>query len=229
LTVSIVSIVAFVAGGLLVAAGVVKLARPLATARAMYAAGLPGGSTIVRVLGLAEVVVGVWFLAAPSPWTGAGLAVMYLAFAGFIGFLLIARPGTASCGCAGAGDVPPSAIHVLLNALAAAAAVGAALDPPASLVGTLSSLGAASVPFAIGLVTAAYLAAVAVTDLPPALAAYRRPQGHPVETDRNRHLRADAALASARVGPGHASLWPGATPVDPQAPSPIPGATEPDA
>ena len=225
---SIVSIVAFVAAGLLVAAGIVKVARPLPTARAMYAAGLPGGSAIARGLGFAEVGVGVWFLVAPSPAAGAALAGMYLMFAGFIGFLLVARPGTASCGCGGASDVPPSAIHLVLNVLAAVGAAAAALDPPASLVRTLTSLGAASVPFAIGLVTAAGLAAVAVTDLPPALAAYRRPQGHPVETDRNRHMRADAALASAHVGPGHASLWPGASPTAPS-PTPTPGATEPDA
>ena len=226
---SIVSIVAFVAAGLLVAAGIVKVARPLPTARAMYAAGLPGGSAIARGLGLAEVGVGTWFLVAPSAGSGGALAVLYLAFAGFIGFLLVARPGTASCGCGGASDVPPSVIHLVLNAVAAVAAVAAALDPPASLARTLTSLGAASVPFAIGLVTAACLAAVAVTDLPPALAAYRRPQGHPVETDRNRHLRADAALSSAHVGPGHASLWPGAAPADPSVPSPTPGVTEPDA
>ena len=210
MTLSIVTVVAFVAAGLLVAAGVTKTLRPLSTARAMYAAGLPGRTGLVRGIGIAEVGVGIWFLAAPSASAGAALAVMYLAFSGFVGFLLVARPDAASCGCAGASDVPPSLVHLALNLVAAAAASAAAFDPPAGLVRTLGALGPASVPFALGLLTAAALSVAAVTDLPPALASYRRPAAHPVETDGNRHVRADSALASAHVGPGHPSLWPGA-------------------
>lgn len=212
MTLSTVTVVAFVAAGLLVAAGVTKILRPLSTARAMYAAGLPGRVTLVRGLGIAEVGVGIWFLLAPSAFAGGTLAAMYLSFAGFVGFLLVARPEAASCGCAGAGDVPPSLVHLVLNIVAAATASAAAFDPPAGLVRTLGSLGPASVPFALGLLTAAVLSVAAVTDLPPALASYRRPAGHPAETDGNRHVRADSALASAHVGPGHPSLWPGSTP-----------------
>ena len=209
MSVSILTVTAFVAAGLLVAAGVAKVVRPLSTARAMYAAGLPGHQALVRGIGLAEVGVGSWFLLAPSGPAGAALAAMYLAFAGFVGFLLLVAPGTASCGCAGASDVPPSVIHLALNTLAAAAAAAAALDPPTGLAKTLAALGVASVPFAVGLLTAGALAVAAVTDLPSAFASYRRPTGHPVETDAGRHLRADSALASADVGPGHPSLWPG--------------------
>jgi hypothetical protein len=215
LTVSLVTVVAFVAAGLLVAAGISKTFRPLPTERAMYVAGLPARSTLVRGIGLTEVGVGMWFLLAPSFAAGAALAAMYAAFAGFIGFLLVARPNAASCGCAGAKDVPPSLIHVALNILAAIAAAAAALHSPAGLAGTLGSLGFASVPFALGLLTAAMLSVAAVTLLPVAFASYRRPSGHPVETDGNRHVRADAALASAHVGPGHPSLWPG-TPETPE-------------
>lgn len=215
------TVTVFVAAGLLVAAGVAKAVRPLSTARALYAAGLPAPPALARGIGVAEVGVGVWFLLAPSGPAGAALAAMYLAFAGFVGFLLLARPGTASCGCAGASDVPPSVIHLALNILAAAAAASAAFDPPDALAKTLASLGAASVPFAVGLLTAGALAVAAVTDLPFAFASYRRPAGHPVETDAGRHLRADSALASADVGPGHPSLWPGA--------QGTPDTTEPDA
>jgi hypothetical protein len=201
-----------VAAGLLVAAGSVKLARPLPTARAMYAAGLPGSAWAARGVGLVEVVVGLWFLVAPSVAAAIALGAIYLIFAGFVAYLVVAHPEAASCGCAGAKDVPPSRLHAALNVLAAAAAFAAALSLPPSLGSTLASLGMASVPFVLGLAVASVLAVVATTDLPPAFAAYRRPEGHPVEADGDRHARADAALASVGVGALHPSLWPGIDP-----------------
>ncbi len=212
MTAWLILVVATVAAGLLVAAGAVKLVRPLATARAMYAAGLPGSATIARGVGLVEVATGLWFLVAPSVAAAIALAAVYLAFVGFVGYLVIAHPEAASCGCAGTKDVPPSRLHAILNLVAAAAAVAAAFSVPPGLGSTLAALGVAALPFLLGLGVAAALAVVAATDLPPALAAYRRPVGHPVETDRDRHARADVALASAGVGALHPSLWPGIDP-----------------
>jgi hypothetical protein len=83
---------------------------------------------------------------------------------------------------------------------------------PPSLGSTLVDLGPAALPFVLGLGVASALAVVATTDVPPALAAYRRPEGHPVEADLDRHARADVALASAGVGALHPSLWPGIDP-----------------
>jgi hypothetical protein len=210
----LVAVTSFVAALLLAAAGLVKLVRPLPTARALYAAGLPGASWLARGIGLAELAVGCWFLAAPSAASGFALAAIYLLFAGFVTFLLTARPEAASCGCAGARDVPPSWIHAALNLTAGAAGVAAALDRPASFGRSLADLQLVAVPYLIGVGTATVLAVVAVTDLPPAMWAFRRPPGHPVETDRDRHGRADGALAASGIGPGHASLWPGADPAE---------------
>lgn len=212
MTAWLILVAATVAAGLLAAAGAVKLVRPLPTARAMYAAGLPGSVWAARAVGLVEVAAGLWFLAAPSTVAAVALGVIYLAFAGFVGFLVTAHPEAASCGCAGTKDVPPSRLHAVLNLLAAAAAFAAAVSVPPSLGSTLAGLGVAAVPFLVGLGVAAALAVVATTDLPPALAAYRRPAGHPIETDRDRHARADVALASVGVGAHHPSLWPGIDP-----------------
>lgn len=212
MTAWLILVAATVAAGLLVVAGAMKLARPLPTARAMYAAGLPGPVWAARAVGLVEVAVGVWFLAVPSVVAAIALGVIYLAFAGFVGYLVAAHPEASSCGCAGAKDVPPSRLHAVLNIAAAAAALAAAISLPPSLGSTLAALGPAALPFLLGLGVAAALAVVATTDLPPALAAYRRPAGHPVETDRDRHARADLALASAGVGALHPSLWPGIDP-----------------
>jgi hypothetical protein len=157
---------------------------------------------------------------APGILAGAAMAVLYASFAGFVAFLLIARPQASSCGCAGAKDVPPSVVHLVLNAVAAISGIGVALVTPPAFARAISSLGFSAVPFALGLATAAILAVVAVTDLPPALAAFTRPPRHPVEADQDRHVRAETVLAEVGVGPGHASLWPGAdTPGTPQEPS----------
>jgi Methylamine utilisation protein MauE len=201
-----------VAAALLVAAGLVKLARPLPTARALYGAGLPGSRWAARGVGAAEVIVGVWFLAAPSAAAAIALGTIYLGFTGFVAYLVVAHPEAGSCGCAGAKDVPPSGLHAGLNLAAALAAFGALAWAPPALGSTLAALGIASVPFLLGLGTAGALAVVATTDLPPALGAYRRPTAHPVEADMDRHRRADRALASAGVGPQHPSLWPGIDP-----------------
>jgi Methylamine utilisation protein MauE len=205
-------VAATVAAALLVVAGLVKLVRPLPTARALYAAGLPGSRWAARGVGSAELIVGVWFLAAPSAAAAIALGAVYLSFAGFVAYLMAAHPEASSCGCAGAKDVPPSRLHAGLNLAAALAAFGAVAWVPPPLLHTLAELGIASVPFLLGLGTAGALATVATTDLPLAFVAYRRPPGHPVEADGDRHARADGALASAGVGPLHPSLWPGVDP-----------------
>ena len=212
MTAWLILVAATLAAGLLAAAGLVKLARPLPTARAMYAAGLPSSPWVARGVGLAELAVGLWFLVAPSSAAAIALGAIYLVFAGFVAFLVTAHPDAASCGCAGAKDVPPSRLHAVLNLLAASAAFAAVIRLPPNLGTTLAALGPASVPFMLGLGVAAALVVVATTDLPPAFAAYRRPEGHPVEADGDRHARADAALASVGVGALHPSLWPGVDP-----------------
>jgi hypothetical protein len=173
---------------------------------------LPGNASLTRAIGVAEIAVGAWVFTAPGILAGAAMAVLYAAFAGFVVFLLLARPQTASCGCAGAKDVPPSVIHIVMNALAAASGIGVALTTQPSFAHALSSLGWGAAPFLLGIVTAGVLAVIVVTDLPPALAAFTRPPGHPVEADKDRHVRAEEALATVGVGPGHASLWPDTEP-----------------
>jgi hypothetical protein len=162
------------------------------------------------VIGSVEVAVGAAAILDPGVASELAMAIAYLSFGAFIGFLLVARPGAASCGCAGAKDVPPSLTHLTLNLVAAAAAFGAAVSPPPGLVRIAASLGWAAVPFSIGLVGAGMLVAALVTDVPAAFRSYRRPSGHPLERDSDRHVRADLALTSAGIGPGHPSLWPDA-------------------
>lgn len=208
----VVVVASLIVAGLLVAAGCAKLVRPDPTARALCAGGPATRSrAVARAIGFAEIAVGLWAIVLPSRASGAALAGAYLAFAGFVAFLLVRRPEASSCGCAGAREIPPSALHLVANLVAAGAGVAAALAPPLAIGSIVASLGWYSVLFAAGLIAAGVLAVVAVTDLPGALASYHRPTGHPVERDADRHVRADAALEAAGIGPGHSSLWPGAT------------------
>ena len=199
----------FLAAGLLVVAGSGKLVRPESTAQALYGAGLPGSAWTARGLAAAEVLLGFAALARPSWLTALGVASAYLAFAGFVAYLKVARPGSTSCGCAGGHDVPPSWVHVFLNLLAVTVAVAAAVVGLPNAWAFASSLGWAAAPVIVGLAVAGWLLAVVVAEVPAALSVWTAPSHHEREVfDPDRHRRADVALSTAGVGPGHASLWP---------------------
>lgn len=204
----------FLAAGLLVVAGVGKIWRPRPTAQALYAAGLPGSETAVRGLGLLEILTGVAALMRPAPWNAVLLATLYLAFGGFVAFLLLARPAATSCGCSGARETTPSWLHVSMNLAAAVVACSVAFVGTSSVVATARSLGALTLPAAIGLIVAGWLAIVVVTEVPGSLRAWTPPSHHEQELfDPDRHRRADVALTTAGVDVGHASLWPDHDPV----------------
>ncbi len=195
---------------MLVVAGVGKLIHPRSTAQALYTAGIPADDAAGRSLGVVEIVIGMAALVRPVPWTALSVAVIYAAFAGFVTFLIVARPQAASCGCAGGGDAPPSWVHVVLDLFAAGAAVSAAVVGVPSLMSVVADLGWLVVPAVIGLATAGWLAAIAVAEVPEALGAWTAPTHHEERLmDPDRHRRADAALATSGIGPDHPSLWPG--------------------
>jgi hypothetical protein len=199
----------FLATSILVVAGVEKARRPRPTAQALYAAGLPGSQAGVRALGAAEIVIGGAALIRPAPWSAAAVAMLYLVFAGVVTFLLVARPGAASCGCTGSRETPPSWLHVGMNLAASCIAVGVAIVGAPSVANTVSTLGAAALPAAIGLATAGWLVSVVVAEVPGAARAWTPPTHHEAAAfDPDRHRRADVALTTAGVAAGHPSLWP---------------------
>ena len=205
----------YVAAGLLLVSGASKLRRPEAAARALYAAGVPGAREAARALGGAEVAAGALALAAPTPVGAPALAACYGGFAAFLAYLMWRRPEAASCGCAGDRDVPPNAVHLALDLLAVAVGISAWLLDAPGLAGYVAGLGLGAIPVLAGIAATAGVAAVVATELPAALGAYRRPRPHAAAGDGGRrHERADAALAAAGIGAGHASLWPGTTPED---------------
>lgn len=144
------------AAGLLVLAGVPKVADPAPLVRALRSAGFTvppaPGALLVRAFAVAEVVVGVWAVLAPGRVPAALVAAAYAVFTGFVA-LVLARGGVlGSCGCFGKPDTPPSRTHLALTAVATVVAALVAVDPPADPWG-----GATSTPV---LVTTAGLAVV---------------------------------------------------------------------
>ncbi len=137
------------------------------------------------------------------------MAALYVAFGGFVIFLLLARPAATSCGCSGARETPPSWLHVAMNGAAAAVALIAAVVGTPSLADAVRSLGALTIPAAVGLAVAGWLAIVVVAELPGSFRSWTPPSHHEQELfDPDRHRRADVALTTAGVDSGHASLWP---------------------
>src|SRR5207247_1659793 len=101
----------FLVTSLLLVSGALKLVRPRATARALLDAGLPGSRAVARGLGAGECAAAAFAVAAPARGGALALAIVYLAFAGFVGYVLRTHPTAGSCGCGGSAAVPPRLLH----------------------------------------------------------------------------------------------------------------------
>jgi hypothetical protein len=209
----------FLAAGLLALAGATKIVRPDATAQALLDAGLRGSLGAARAVGMVELAVGAWACAAPAVGGAIALGVLYLVFAGYLGFLLVARPDAGSCGCAGGTAVPPSRLHLVLNVVAGVTSLLYAGTAAPSLAAWVASLGWAAAPVWFGMVVAGWLAVVAVTVAPAAFRSWT-PGDHDHDHDHvhapngHDHGATDRELADAGIASGHASLWPSTKPED---------------
>ncbi|HZQ56589.1 MAG TPA: MauE/DoxX family redox-associated membrane protein [Acidimicrobiales bacterium] len=126
-----------VAAVLLAWAGVAKAWRPAPTARALAAAGVPVGAALVRVLAVAEVAIAAGAVAGGGPFA-ALMGCSYAAFALFVGIALRRGLALSSCGCFGVADGRPTAAHLVVDALLAAASfayAGGRSRPAAYLAG----------------------------------------------------------------------------------------------
>lgn len=111
------------AATLLVVAGVAKVLDPgdLGTAA-------PFGPPVVRLLALAEVVIGAAALVRPCTITGAGVGASYVGFAAYVVWLRRRGGPLASCGCFGAVDTAATRTHVVVDLGLGAAAAAVALS-----------------------------------------------------------------------------------------------------
>lgn len=127
------------AAGLLIVAGLPKLADPRPLVRALRSVRLPAHGATVRLLAAAEVAAGLAAIVAPGRWTALSVALAYLVFTGFVALALTRGGVLASCGCFGRPDTPPTRVHLALTTLLALCAAAVAVDPPAAGVWTATS------------------------------------------------------------------------------------------
>jgi uncharacterized protein YjeT (DUF2065 family) len=156
---------------LLALAGVLKLRSPQAARDALSTLGVRVPPAAVRILGLAELALGVLAALRPNPATVGLVAFAYAAF-GVIVALLVRAEGNADCGCFGAASSVASWAHVALNAAACAVAVAVAFVRPPGLawIATRAPLVAATTT--LGLAAAAFAGYAAFTLFAPAWRAY---------------------------------------------------------
>ncbi|HEY5889773.1 MAG TPA: MauE/DoxX family redox-associated membrane protein [Acidimicrobiia bacterium] len=113
---------------LLVATGMAKVVKPFDTARAIRAMGLQVNDNAARLLGLAEISIGVSVLVTRSAPAYIAQGVMYLSFLVWIVAALRRSVPVASCGCLGTPDTPPYWGHIVVNVVAVASSIGAGLE-----------------------------------------------------------------------------------------------------
>jgi hypothetical protein len=122
----------FLAGvALLAAGGIAKVRDPAATFPALGALRLPGTPAAARALGLVEIGVAALGVLRFGRGTALAVGALYAALA--IGAARLTRSPDVGCGCLGSRGAPASAMHVVIDAAFACAAVLVALDAPQSV------------------------------------------------------------------------------------------------
>ena len=119
----------YVATAVLLLAGGAKLMRPSATATALRELSVPSPLLSARVLGLAEIILGIIAIATGHPLAWAGVALSYTAFTLFVWWALGDASRIGSCGCFGREDTPATPGHLAFNAVAGTVAFLAIFDP----------------------------------------------------------------------------------------------------
>lgn len=160
--------------GLLVIAGVSKGIEPRATAGALLAMRLPSALPLVRVLGLAEVFIGVAVMVTGRAVASAALTAAYLGFGGFVAIALARHLPIGSCGCFGKDDTPPSLIHLALNAAGVAVGVATTLAPIGSPSEWLPALDPHRVPYLLFTAAALLFSYIILSELPKTMRVARR-------------------------------------------------------
>lgn len=165
----VLQIAAHVAAGLLLVAGIGKLAQPDATREALRLRA-PGATLRVRALGGAEILLAAAVLLVGGPVPFALLAGSYLAFTA-----VAWRQGRAGrgCGCLGGPSTPVGWPHLAADLVATGAAAAAAVTATPGLVGVLPAGPLAAGATLVLVVVAVGLARSVLTDLSAVLAARR--------------------------------------------------------
>ncbi len=156
---------------LLLLAGAFKIWQPTATSNAMSATGLPGNDGFTRLLGAAEIAIGLAALLVGGLMPALLMGGAYVGFTAFVAVALRRELAIQSCGCFGKADTPPSWAHVAVNASAAAVALifGLTATEPVGVYLTQADAGT----LVLAILVATYLVYVLLAVLPAAPTARR--------------------------------------------------------
>src|SRR5664279_4190658 len=145
--------VALSAALLLVGSGAAKLANPGPAAQLLAALRLPGWRRLpqraaVRTGAVGEVVVGAALIGVGYRLAALALAACYLGFTAVV-LVSLARGSRRSCGCFGSADAPLGRAHLVVDLLAAAAAIALAAKPAGAFGGLSGPHGVAAPVLAV--------------------------------------------------------------------------------
>ncbi len=104
----------FVICEVLLISGVAKVLSPSPTRLALSTIGLPSSDSLVRCLGLLEVVLGVAGILLGGRYLPIAIGGLFAFFTLFILFAMQHDP-LISCGCFGAINEPPTLLHAFAN------------------------------------------------------------------------------------------------------------------
>ncbi|MCD9623882.1 MauE/DoxX family redox-associated membrane protein [Rhabdothermincola salaria] len=166
-----------VVAGVLAVGGMAKLRAPAATVPMLEALRLPARPALARLLGAAEVAIGVATYLFGGPWLAAATAVLFVVFTGSVLRLRAAGEAAVSCGCFGASSAPPTLVHAVVDGAAALVAVSAAVTGAPGFIEMRPDLPAAGVAYLSVSFVAVGLGVALLTALPEALVAARRTPG----------------------------------------------------
>lgn len=160
-----------VACALLAVSGFAKLGAPASARASLQLTGVRVPLLAVRALGAGEVALGVFAAIRPGPLTAGLVAGAYGAFL-ITTVRLLAVEGGADCGCFGTASAVASRSHAVLNFVACACAIVAAVFPPPGVGWIASRSPLVGVTLVVGTATAACAAYAVFTLFAPAWRAY---------------------------------------------------------
>jgi Methylamine utilisation protein MauE len=155
-----------IAAVLLLVGGAPKVFEPSATAGALGSVGLPRSETLVRLMGASEAAIGATALTVGGRFAALLVAACYIGFTGFVVAAMARGGAVASCGCFGTDDTPPTAVHLVIDASAAAVAAAAVATPVAGIFGAVGVTPLGGVPFLALVGIGAWFAYLAMSVLP---------------------------------------------------------------
>jgi uncharacterized protein YjeT (DUF2065 family) len=151
---------------IIVLSGALKLVAPSVAEEALATLGLPVPAQLVRLIGVAEMALGVAAIVVAGWELAVAVAFAYFCFAVVAETLRRTSDKVASCGCFGSADTPPSLVHTGVNIASIFVAVLAIVWPVDDIVSVLKDQPLGGLVFVVFVALVTYLVFLVFTALP---------------------------------------------------------------